>query len=56
MCNLNSCWIKLCGMWFLTDGWISLSLYIRDKKQCWHRDHYIRVIRMILGLLLIIFG
>ncbi|MGB2990528.1 MAG: hypothetical protein WBC98_11285 [Candidatus Zixiibacteriota bacterium] len=53
------CWIKLMGMWCLTDGWFSLSLYIAhfpDRKQTWFKDHYIRAIRIVVGLLLIIFG
>ena len=45
--------LTICGMWCVTDGWFSLSLYIRDKNQSWHKDHYIRVIRIIIGLVLI---
>ena len=47
--------ILLCiiGMWNVTDGWFSLSLYLKDKNQTWHKDHYIRVIRMLLGVLAI---
>lgn len=45
--------LTICGMWCVTDGWFSLSLYIRNKDQSWHKDHYIRVIRIIVGLILI---
>ena len=47
--------VLLCiiGMWNVTDGWFSLSLYLKDKNQTWHKDHYIRVIRMLLGVLAI---
>ncbi len=41
------------GMWCLTDGWFSLSLYLKNKDQTWYKDHYIRVIRMAIGCLLI---
>jgi len=41
------------GMWNITDGWFSLSLYLRDKNQTWHRDHYIRVIRIGIGVMLL---
>jgi len=50
------CWIKLMGMWCLTDGWFSLSLYLKDPNQKWYKDHYIRVIRMIVGIALIVWG
>ncbi len=40
-------------MWCVTDGWFSLSLYIKNKDQTWHRDHYIRVIRILVGILLL---
>ena len=45
--------LTICGMWCVTDGWFSLSLYIRDPNQSWHKDHYIRAIRIVVGLVLI---
>ena len=45
--------LTICGMWCVTDGWFSLSLYIKNKDQTWHRDHYIRVIRILVGILLL---
>ena len=53
---MSSKWLAVCGTWFVCDGIFSLSLYIGDKKQSWHKDHYIRVIRILVGLALIIFG
>ena len=41
------------GMWCITDGWFSLSLYLKDKSQTWKKDHYIRVIRIIAGIVLL---
>jgi hypothetical protein len=50
--------LVICGMWNLTDGWFSMSLYwglkAGDRQQTFWRDHYIRVIRMIIGVVLII--
>jgi len=51
-----SCWIKLIGMWIFCDGWISLALYIPKKKQTWLGDHIIRVIRLAIGIILMVFG
>jgi len=50
------CAIKLAGAWCVTDGWFSLSLYIDNKAQTWWRDHYIRVIRIAVGLALVVWG
>lgn len=45
--------LTICGIWCITDGWFSLSLYLKDEKQTWYKDHYIRVIRIAIGCLLI---
>lgn len=45
--------LTIVGMWNITDGWFSLSLYLKDKNQTWYKDHYIRVIRILLGILLL---
>jgi len=49
--------LTIIGMWNLTDGWFSMSLYwglkAGDRQQTFWRDHYIRVIRIILGGILI---
>ena len=53
-------WLIIFGMWNLTDGWFSISLYwglkAGERQQTFWRDHYIRVIRIIIGLSLIIMG
>ena len=41
----------MAGGWCITDGWFSLSLYLKTD-QTWLKDHYIRVIRIIVGLTL----
>jgi len=43
--------LTLIGGWCICDGWISLSLYIKDPNQNWYKDHYARVIRIGVGLL-----
>lgn len=49
--------LTICGMWCLTDGWFSMSLYwglkAGERQQTFWRDHYIRVIRIIIGVVLI---
>lgn len=45
--------LAISGTWFICDGWFSLSLYIKNKDQTWYKDHYIRCIRILVGLLLI---
>ena len=45
--------LTICGMWCLTDGWFSISMWAHDKRQTFWHDHYIRVIRIIVGIILI---
>jgi len=46
------------GTYLVTDGWFSMSLYwglkAGERQQTFWRDHYIRVLRMIIGITLII--
>jgi len=44
--------LVIAGMWNITDGWFSLSLYWNTNQTFW-KDHYIRVIRIIIGIILI---
>ena len=49
------------GAWIFSDGLYSILLYLNKsayhgRKQTWRRDHWIRVARMGLGLILIAFG
>jgi hypothetical protein len=53
--------IGLCGMWLMADAWYSIGLYMNaesygGKKQTWARDHYIRVIRGVIGVFLMVAG
>lgn len=41
--------LVILGMWNLTDGWFSISMYL-GTDQTWKKDHYIRVIRILFGL------
>jgi uncharacterized membrane protein HdeD (DUF308 family) len=45
--------LTIIGMWCITDGWFSISLYLKDKNQTWRKDHYIRIIRILIGVLAI---
>ncbi len=45
--------LAIIGTWNITDGIFSISLYIKDIRQTWGRDHYIRVIRIIFGIVLV---
>lgn len=54
-------WLGAIGVWFFSDGLYSLLLYLtaeghNGKKQTWARDHFIRVIRMALGIVLVVMG
>ncbi len=49
------------GVWLLSDGIYSISLYLNSlsyngEKQSWRRDHWIRVIRCLLGIVLMYLG
>lgn len=55
-------WIGLIGMWIVSDGVLSWTLYLNapsyegSKKQTFLRDHWIRLIRIICGIVLIVLG
>ncbi len=52
----------VCGIWILTDGLISIRLYIGAKDetgkrmQSWARDHSIRILRCLLALVIVVIG
>lgn len=54
--------ISLIGMWFLSDGIYSWKLYVNapsyqgSSKQTFRRDHWIRLLRIILSIVLICIG
>ena len=47
--------IGLIGMWLLSDALYSLILY-KDKREPFWKCHSIRVVRGVLGLVLIVIG
>lgn len=46
-------WTQLIGLWLACDGIISLFVHIPDKRQTWTNDHSVRILRVILGMLLV---
>lgn len=54
--------VGLIGMWIFSDGILSWTLYLNapsyegSKKQNFKRDHWVRAIRMLCGIGLMILG
>ena len=53
--------LGIIGAWIFSDGLYSLLLYwnspaYHGPRQTWKRDHWIRLVRMALGLSLIALG
>ena len=54
--------IGLIGMWVFSDGILSWTLYVNapsyegSKRQTFLRDHWIRLIRIVLGIALMVMG
>ncbi len=54
--------VGLIGMWVFSDGILSWTLYLNapsyegSKKQTFLRDHWIRLIRIVCGLALMVIG
>lgn len=53
--GIQSCWVKLLGVWIMGDGIFSLVLWI-PFHESWWRDHSFRVVRIIAGIVMIIWG
>ncbi len=51
-----SYFIGLIGMWLFCDGWMSISIYRDRSGQSWLWDHSIRVIRSLMGVVLMVLG
>lgn len=55
-------WVGLIGMWIFSDAILSITLYLNSPsydgspKQTWAKDHWVRVIRALCGIALIIIG
>lgn len=49
-------------MWIFSDGVLSITLYLNapsyegSKKQTWKRDHWVRLVRILCGVCLMILG
>ena len=48
--------LAMAGVWIFGDGIVSLILYLPDEKQSWGRDHWLRVVRSLWGVVLICLG
>lgn len=54
--------IGLIGMWILSDGILSWTLYLNapsyegSKRQNFKRDHWVRFVRIICGIALMVLG
>ncbi len=54
--------VGLAGMWILTDGIYSWFLYVNapsyegSERQTFLRDHWIRLVRILWGVTLIVIG
>ena len=55
-------WIGIIGMWVVSDGILSWTLYANaqsyenHRKQTFKKDHWVRLVRIICGLALIGMG
>lgn len=48
--------VGLLAMWIFCDGIASLWAYWHDPKQTFWRDHFLRVVRMLIGIALMVLG
>ena len=54
--------VGLIGVVILWDGLYSITLYLnapsyaKGRKQSWRRDHWVRLVRMLLGITLVVIG
>lgn len=66
MIEIIGFWNAILGCWLFCDGIFSLNVYLNapsqwrkdnpDSKQTWFRDHWIRAIRIIVGIVLMYLG
>lgn len=47
-------WVLAIGVWVVADGVSSLYTYIGKDGQSWWKDHSLRILRMVVGIVLII--
>lgn len=54
--------VGLIGMWVVSDGILSWTLYLNapsyenNRKQTFLRDHWVRLVRILVGIALMILG
>lgn len=57
---MTSILLAILGTWLISDGIYSIALYFNSpsyegsKKQTWKRDHWVRIVRILIGLGIII--
>jgi len=55
----NNLLLAIVGTWIVTDGIYSITLYLNapsyegSEKQTFRKDHWVRAIRILLGLIVI---
>ncbi len=45
-------WPWLIGFWLIGDGVFSLIAHLPDKRQTWTEDHSVRILRIVMGAVL----
>jgi len=53
--------IGLIGMWVFSDAVLSITLYLNSQsydgtRQTWRKDHWVRVVRGLCGIALMVMG
>ncbi|MDD5512038.1 MAG: hypothetical protein PHI12_14715 [Dehalococcoidales bacterium] len=54
--------LGIIGCWIFSDAILSWTLYLNapsyegSKKQTFRRDHWVRLVRLVLGVLLMVWG
>ena len=54
--------VGLVGVWIFSDGILSWTLYLNapsyegSKRQTFLRDHWVRFVRIIMGIILMVLG
>ena len=54
--RLTGCWVKLCGIWLFSDALFSLALYIGKPGELWFKNHGVRLLRLVIGVALVMYG
>jgi len=48
--------LAIIGTWLIADGIYSIALYVQwyKQSQTWRRDHWVRLARILCGLVLVV--